>query len=164
PQNQLAVPEVSPEEYISYRGLHLISKKLIEEAEFYIPYPEEPSGAVGYYTKLAMRTAGLGNVAGHFAQLAPLVRDYLSTKLFERPVELADKIILYRLTEGDARAAVTEAFRVAINERSVTTEDAKIEAPPLQVSATPAFLWSKQITDGQKHVFNKVACDSGLEA
>jgi type III restriction enzyme len=164
PSKPLAVPDVSPEEYIRYRGVHLISKKLIEEGEFHIPYPEEPSGAVSYYTSLVTRAAGLGNLAGHFTLLAPLVRDYISSKLFEQPVELADKIILYRLTEGDARAAVTEAFRAAINERSVTTEDVKIEAPPLRVGATPAFLWSKQVTEGQKQVFNKVACDSGLEA
>ncbi len=164
PQNPLAVPEVSPEEYISYRGLHLISKKLIEEAEFYIPYPEEPSGAIAYYTKLVMRAAGLGNVAGHFAQLTPLVRDYIATKLFERPVDLADKVILYRLTEGDARAAVTEAFRSAINEKSVTTEEVKVEAAPILVSSTPAFLWSKEAAHGKKQVFNKVACDSRLES
>src|SRR5205823_7249950 len=135
---------------------------VIEEAEFYIPYPEEPSGAVGYYTRLVMRAAGLGRLAGHFAHLTPLVRDYLVTRLFERPVELANKTILYRLTEGDARATVTEAFREAINQRSVTTEDVKVEAPPLLVSSTPAFLWSKQATEGEKQVFNKVACDSGL--
>jgi hypothetical protein len=123
PTKPLAVPDVSPDEYVKYRGVHLISKKLIEEGEFHIPYPEEPSGAISYYTTLVMRAAGLGNLAGHFAQVTPLVRDYLTTKLFERPVELADKIILYRLTEGDARAAVTEAFRAAINEKSVTTED-----------------------------------------
>jgi type III restriction enzyme len=164
PSKPLAVPDVEPDEYIKYRGLHLISKKVIEEAEFYIPYPEEPSGAVGYYTTLGTRSAGLGNLAGHFAHLTPLVRDYLTTKLFERPVELANKTILYRLTEGDARAAVTEAFREAINQRSVTTEDVKVEAPPLLVSSTPAFLWSKQVADGEKQVFNKVACDSGLES
>lgn len=163
PDRPLVVPDVSPEEYIRYRGLHLISKKVIEEGEFYIPYPEEPSGAVAYYTKLVMRAAGLGNVAGHFAQITPLVRDYLATKLFGHPVELANKTILYRLTEGDARAMVTEAFRNAINERAVTTEDVKIEAAALMVSATPAFLWSKQTTTGEKQIFNKVVMDSSLE-
>jgi hypothetical protein len=77
------------------------------------------------------------------------VRDYLATRLFERPVELANKTILYRLTEGDARATVTEAFREAINKASVTTEDVKIEAAPLLVSSTPAFLWSKMVLTGR---------------
>jgi type III restriction enzyme len=164
PGKPLAVPEVAPEEYIKYRGVHLISKKLIEQGEFYIPYPEEPSGAVGYYTNLVTRAASISNLAGAFAHLTPLVRDYLETKLFESRVTLSDKTILYRLTEGDARAAVTEAFREAINNASVTTEDVKVEAPPLLVSSTSPFLWSKQVTDGAKQIFNKVACDSGLEA
>src|SRR5262249_38913194 len=37
PAKPLAVPDVSPEEYIKYRGVHLISKKVIEEGEFFIP-------------------------------------------------------------------------------------------------------------------------------
>lgn len=164
PAKPLSVPDVAPEEYIRYRGVHLISRKLIEKAEFYIPYPEEPSGCVGYYTKLVTQAGGVANLAGAFAHLTPIVREYLSTRLFEQPVELSNKTILYRLTEGDARAAVTEAFREAINAASVTTEDVKVESAPLKVSSTPAFLWSKQVTDGQKQVFNKVACDSGLEA
>lgn len=164
PARPLGVPDVPPDEYLKYRGLHLISRKVIEEGEFHIPYPEEPSGAVAYYTGLVMKAGGLGNLAGHFAQLTPLVRDYLAGKLFERPVDLASKTILYRLTEGDARAAVVEAFREAINEASVSTEDVKVEAAPLLVSGTPAFMWSKAVTDGEKQVFNKVACDSSLEA
>jgi type III restriction enzyme len=122
------------------------------------------SATVGYYTRLVTRAAGLGNLAGHFATLLPLVRDYIRTRLFEHPVELEDKIILYRLTEGDARAAVSEAFRHAINNASVTIEPVSVEAPPILVSATPAFLWSKQVTEGQKQVFNRIACDSSLEA
>ena len=43
----------------------------------------------------------------------------------------------------------------------MTSEDVKVEAPPILVSTTPAFMWSKQVADGQKQVFNKVACDSG---
>lgn len=133
------------------------------EGEFYIPYPEEPSGAVAYYTGLVMKAAGLGNLAGHFVYLTPLVRDYITTKLFERPVELGNKTILYRLTEGDARALVVEAFREAINQASVTTEDVTVEAAPLLVSETPAFMWSKAVTTGDKQVFNRVALDSSLE-
>jgi type III restriction enzyme len=59
---------------------------------------------------------------------------------------------------------VPEAFREAINQASVTTEDVKVEADPLLVSSTPAFLWSKKVTDGEKQVFNKVCSDSGLES
>jgi type III restriction enzyme len=91
------------------------------------------------------------------------VLDYITTKLFERPVELGNKTILYRLTEGDARAIVEEAFREVINEASVTTEDVQIEAEPMLVSQTPAFMWSKSVTTGEKQVFNKVALDSSLE-
>src|SRR5581483_11633604 len=35
PSKPLEVPTVLPEEYIKYRGLHLISRRVIEEAEFH---------------------------------------------------------------------------------------------------------------------------------
>ena len=76
------------------------------------------------------RAAGLGNLAGHFATLLRWCATTSVRGCSSEPVELEDKIILYRLTEGDARAAVSEAFRLAINSASVTSEAVSVEAPP----------------------------------
>ena len=50
PKTPLAVPDVQPDEYIKYRGVHLIDKGVIEEYEFHVPYAEDPSGVITYYT------------------------------------------------------------------------------------------------------------------
>jgi type III restriction enzyme len=51
PKKQLTVPDVQPDEYVKYRGIHLIDKGVIEQYEFHVPYAEDPSGVITYYTR-----------------------------------------------------------------------------------------------------------------
>ena len=92
PKRRLAVPDVQPDEYVQYRGMHLIEKGVIEEYEFRVPYAEDPSGVITYYTRGAAKAGGVDRLSGAFATLAPMVRDYLKERVFERPVELEDKV------------------------------------------------------------------------
>ena len=94
--------------------MHLIDKGVIEEYEFHVPYAEDPSGVITYYTRSVAKAGGVDRLSGAFATLAPMVRDYLKQRVFERPVELEDKVILRRLAENDAQALVAGAFREAI--------------------------------------------------
>ncbi len=164
PKSQLAVPDVRPEEYVQYRGVHLIDKGVIEEYEFHVPYAEDPSGVITYYTRSVAKAAGVDRLSGAFATLAPMVRDYLEQRVFERPVELEDKVILRRLAENDAQALVVVAFRDAIRALSITEREPTIEENALRVSDTPPFPWSRETVPGERTVFNLTPVDSSLEA
>ncbi len=164
PGSQLAVPDVQPDEYVQYRGLHLIDKGVIEQYEFYVPYPEDPSGVITYYTRSVAKEAGVDRLSGAFATLAPMVRDYLKQRVFEQPVELEEKIILRRLAENDAQALVVGAFRDAIRALSITEREPTIEENALRVSETPPFPWSRETVPGEHTVFNLTPVDSSLEA
>lgn len=164
PTGKLEIPDVEPDEYVKYRGLHLIDKGVIEEYEFHVPYAEDPSGAITYYTHRVARESGVGRLAGAFATLAPMVRDYLREHTFERPVGLDDKVILRRLAENDAQALVVGAFRDAIRALSITEREPTIEEDALRVSATPPFPWSRETVAGENTVFNLTPVDSSLEA
>ncbi len=164
PRTQLAVPEIQPDEYVQYRGLHLIDKGVIEEYEFYVPYAEDPSGVITYYTRSVAKEAGVDRLSGAFATLAPMVRDYLKQRVFERPVELEDKVILRRLAENDAQALVVGAFRDAIRALSITEREPTIQENALRVSETPPFPWSRETVAGEHTVFNLTPVDSSLEA
>jgi len=59
-----------PDVYVKYRGLHLIDKGVIEEYEFYVPYAEDPSGVITYYTRSVAKEAGVDRLSGAFATLA----------------------------------------------------------------------------------------------
>ncbi|HEV3001438.1 MAG TPA: DEAD/DEAH box helicase family protein [Solirubrobacteraceae bacterium] len=164
PKTRLDVPDVAPDEYVKYRGVHLIDKGVIEEMEFLIPYAEDPSGVITYYTHSVAKAGGVDRLAGTFATLAPMVRDYLRHRIFERPVELEDKVVLRRLAEADAQALVVGAFRDAIRALSITEREPTIEENALRVLDTPPFPWSRQTVEGRKTVFNLTPVDSSLEA
>jgi type III restriction enzyme len=164
PKIRLVIPNVTPDEYVKYRGLHLINQGVIEEYEFHVPYAEDPSGVITYYTRQTAKEAGVERLAGTFATLAPMVRDYLKERVFERPVELDDKVILRRLAENDAQALVTGAFVKAIRALAITEREPTIEENALRVSDTPPFPWSRATVDGKKTVFNLTPVDSSLES
>ena len=164
PKTRLAVPDVTPEEYVRYRGVHLINQGVIEEYEFHVPYAEDPSGVITYYTRHVAKEAGVERLAGTFATLAPMVRDYLKERAFERPVELDDKVILRRLAENDAQALVSRAFLQAIRALAITEREPTIEENALRVSDTPPFPWSRTTVEGKKTIFNLTPVDSSLEA
>ena len=164
PKSRLAVPEVQPDEYVQYRGVHLIDKGVIEEYEFYVPYAEDPAGVITYYTHNVAKAGGVDRLSGAFATLAPMVRGYLEQRVFERPVELEDKVILRRLAENDAQALVVGAFREAIRALSITEREPTIEENALRVSDTPPFPWSRQTVEGERTIFNLTPVDSTLEA
>jgi type III restriction enzyme len=164
PKRRLAVPDVQPDEYIRYRGRHLIEKGVIEEYGFHVPYAEDPSGVITYYTRSAARAGGVERLSGAFATLAPMVRDYLKERVFQRPVELEDKVILRRLAENDAQALVTGAFGEAIRSLAITESEPTITESAFRVSDTPPFPWSRQTVEGERTVFNLTPVDNALEA
>ncbi|MGH2965129.1 MAG: DEAD/DEAH box helicase family protein [Solirubrobacterales bacterium] len=163
PAQPLEVPDVSPDEYIEYRGLHLIDNVEVERDKFHVPYAEDPSGAITYYTKSVARAGGVDRIAGSFAALAPMVRDYLQGRVFDRPVDLADKTVLKRLAENDAQQLVVGAFEKAIRELTITERDVEVEETTFKVSDTPAFPWSRKTAPGEHTVFNLTPIDSALE-
>jgi type III restriction enzyme len=164
PKKHLAIPDVAPDEYVQYRGVHLIDRGIIEEYEFHVPYAEDPSGVITYYTRSVAKEAGVDRLSGAFATLAPMVREYLKERVFERPVELEDKVILRRLAENDAQALVVGAFREAIRALSITEREPTIEESALRVSDTPPFPWSRATVPGKNTIFNLTPVDSSLES
>ena len=164
PNNRLAVPDIQPDDYVQYRGMHLIDKGVIEEYEFRVPYAEDPSGVITYYTRSVARAGGVDRLSRAFATLAPMVRDYLKDRVFERPVELEDTVILRRLAENDAQALVVSAFAEAIRSLAIIEREPTITEDAFRISDTPPFPWSRQTVEGERTVFNLTPVDSALEA
>jgi len=164
PKTHVAVPDIEPDEYVHYRGLHLIDKDIIEEFDFHVPYAEDPSGVITYYTRTVTRASGVDRLSGAFATLAPMVRDYLKQRVFEHPVDLDDKVVLRRLAEDDAQKLVVDAFAAAIRELAIVEREPQITESAFRVSQTPPFPWSRKTVQGKRTVFNLTPVDNNLEA
>ncbi|MEJ7785153.1 MAG: hypothetical protein WKF96_10150 [Solirubrobacteraceae bacterium] len=163
PETPLEVPDVVPDEYIKYRGMHLIDKGVIEQYEFQVPYAEDPSGVVTYHTKSVAKAGGVERIAGAFATLAPMVRDYLQERVFDQPVDLGDKVVLRRLAENDAQQIVIGAFRQVIRDLSIEEREATIEERAVRVSDTPPLPWSRDTVGAERTVFNLTPVDNKFE-
>jgi type III restriction enzyme len=163
PPTPLEVPKVEPDEYIKYRGRELIDKGIVEEYEFLVPYAEDPVGVIAYYTKRVCEVGGVERVSGAFAALAPLVRGYLEFRVFEQPVELADKVVLKRLAENDAQELVKRAFAEAIRGLRLTEREATITETAIRMTETPPRSWSGTTVECERTVFNLTAVDNDLE-
>jgi type III restriction enzyme len=163
PPSRLEVPDVAPDEYIDYRGIHLVDKVEVERERFHVPYPEDPSGLLTWYTQAVAKAGGVGGLAGSFATLAPLVRDYLATRVFDRRVELADKVVLRRLAENDAQQLVIGAFQRAIRALAIEEREPTITENAARLSETPAFPWSRDTLEAERTVFNLTPVDNKLE-
>jgi type III restriction enzyme len=164
PKTLLVVPDVEPDEYVHYRGLHLIDKDIVEEFDFHVPYAEDPSGVITYYTRTVARASGVDRLSGAFATLAPMVRDYLKERVFEQSVDLHDKVVLRRLAENDAQKLVVDAFAAAIRELAIVEREPQITESAFRVSQTPPFPWSRKTVEGKRTVFNLTPVDNNLEA
>jgi type III restriction enzyme len=163
PPTPLEVPDVAPDEYIKYRGLHLINKAEIECDQFLVPYAEDPAGVITWYTKSIAKAGGVAGLASAFATLAPMVRHYLQERVFDRPVDLADKVILRRLAENDAQQLVIGAFQKAIRALAITEREATITEQAFRLSQTPPFPWSRTTVEATKTVFNLAPVENSLE-
>jgi type III restriction enzyme len=163
PEDPLEVPDVAPDEYIKYRGTHLIDKGVVEEFEFQVPYAEDPSGVITWYTKSVAKAGGVERIAGAFATLAPMVRDYLQQRTFVQPVDLNDKVVLRRLAENDAQQIVVGAFQKVIRDLSIMEREPTIEESAFRVSDTPPFPWSRDTVDAERTVFNLTPVDNKFE-
>lgn len=163
PATRIEVPDVTPDEYLEYRGIHLIHKIEIERDRFLVPYAEDPSGVVTWYTKRVAQAGGVGGIEGAFATLVPLVRDYLERRVFDHTVELADKVVLRRLAENDAQQIVIGAFGPAIRALAIEEREATITENAFRLSQTPAFPWSRTTVESAKTVFNLSPVDNNLE-
>jgi type III restriction enzyme len=163
PDPPLEVPDVVADEYIKYRGRHLIDRGVIEEYEFEVPYAEDPSGVITWYTKRVAEAGGVDRIAGAFAILAPMVRDYLRERVFERTVDLDDKVVLRRLAENDAQQIVIGAFGEVIRGLAIEQREATIEERAVRVSDTPPFPWSRETVEAKRTVFNLTPVDNKFE-
>lgn len=160
----IPVPSVAPEDYIKYRGLHLIDKVEVERDEFLVPYAEDSVGVVSWYTRTILKASGMGGVANAFAALVPLVKEYLQGSVFDRAVDLDDVVVLRRLAESDAQASIIDRFRKSILALSLVELPPKLVGTTLKLSKTPAFPWSRETVDATRTVFNLVPVDNKLEA
>ena len=155
---------MQPDEYVQYRGMHLIDKGVIEEYEFLVPYAEDPSGVITYYTR-SVAKAGWSRPALWRLRHARADGPRLPQG---RACSSSPSSWTTRLScAGWQRTMPKRSLRTHSARRSVRwrSSSASQRSPrtPSGVSQTPPFPWSRQTVEGKHTVFNLTPVDNALE-
>ena len=149
---------------LRYTGRDILTYVVVDEDEFKRDFPLEPSGFLNAICRRVLRECHLDNLADTFAKLAPLMKRYIETRLFTEPVSMDDELVMLAANRPDVKVWLYKHFVAAIRDLSVIESEPRYTARRTRVSETKPFLTTRPTVRARKTVFNRVPCDSALEA
>ncbi len=116
---------------------------------------------IGYFTQVVMKDLRL--VSGYDV-LYGKIKEFITTYLFDKVVEIEDLDTLRNLSELEATRAVVEIFKKKINELTVQDKGNAEIRDYIKLRQTRPFVVKEQgFVVPQKSLFNKIVGDSHLE-
>jgi len=144
---------------VEYSGLDMLTGVEVIKDKWILPGPKNSKSVIVYYTYQILK---LLKIPGAFADFYPLVKKYVSEKLFEQPVDLDDPRVLYKLNSPEVQKKLTDLFVEKF--RDLTFKEREPELGDfIMLSNTAPFVWSKAVYPADKCIFNYVACDNEFE-
>ena len=144
----------------TYEGYDIITLKKEFEREYTIPEPQTAQEVIGYY---ARRIAEAVKLPAQFAALAPKVREFFELKAFGHPVDLNDHAIVKAMSTPVAHYVCVDVFKKALQALTIEEQTPQLLEPARMLSTCQPFPWSRPVWEGQKCIFNLVACDNDFE-
>jgi type III restriction enzyme len=139
------------------KGMEVIHKK------WDLPVPKDPKAVISYYTDKILKQLKL---TGAFATFYPIVKRYVEEKLFTQKIDLNNLQdsyrVLYQISSPEIQQKLISLFVEAFREMTFTEREPEKE-DVINLSATPPFVWSKQVYPATKTIFNYVPCDNDFE-
>ena len=159
----LPLPGTIAEEPLLYTGRDMLTREVVDEAEFERDFPADPAGYLNVLTRLVLRECRLANLSDGFAKLAPLMKRYIEGVLFTGQAGMDERRVMMRLNRGDAKSLLFDVFVTAIRELSIVERESEPTGESIRVSATEPYPTTRPVLTAKKTVFNLVPCDSSLE-
>jgi len=143
-----------------YEGVDIVTLKKLVERDYTIPEPQTAEEVISYYAK---RIAQDVKLPSQFAALVPKVRQFLESKAFGEPVDLADRSIIKAMASSVAQYVTVKTFAKALRGLAVEELSPTLESPGRKLSETEPFPYSRPTFEASKTVFNLVAADNEFE-
>jgi type III restriction enzyme len=143
-----------------YEGYDIITLKKEFEREYTIPEPQTAQEVIGYY---ARRVAEAVKLPAQFAALAPKIREFFEQKAFGRPADLSEPTVVKAMSTAVAHYVCVDVFKKALQALTIEEQTPQLLEPARLLSVCQPFPWSRPVWEGQKSVFNLVACDNDFE-
>jgi len=146
-----------------YTGRDILTKEVVEEAEFKREFPADAAGYLNVLARLVLRECRLANLADGFARLAPLMKRYVETRMFTEEASMDERRVMVRLNAGDAKQLLFTRFVTAIRELAIVEREEQLTDQRIRVSETRPYPTTRPTLEAHRTVFNRVPCDSDLE-
>ncbi len=145
----------------TYEGFDILTNEKMLERQYTIPDPQTAGEIIGYCAKLIAANLKLPS---QFAALVPKIREFAATRLFGKPVDLDDAVIVKALGRSAAVYLVTKVFEAALKDVVVEAAAPTLVVPARLLSECPPFPFSRPTAYAAKHcVLNLVPSENELE-
>jgi type III restriction enzyme len=123
---------------------------------------ELPQELVASITKKVMDRAKLPN---RFAELYPIVRDYVAMRCFGKPVDLEDETLRSHLARLEMQEGIAKYLARRIGELTIECRAIEFDKADFRLSDTKPFSWRRNLPplESTKTVFNYVATYNDFE-
>ena len=113
-------------------------------------------------TNLVAGKAGLTN---RFAELYPVIRDYIGSRCFGRKIELDDDVLRSHLARLEIREGIAKYLVRKIADLTVERREIEFDKQDFHLSETKPFSWRRNLPplEAEKTVFNFVATYNDFE-
>ena len=107
----------------------------------------------------------LGKLPNRFAELYPIVRDYIETRCFGQKVKLEDQILRSHLARLELQEGIAKYISRKVAELTVEDRVIEFENVGFQLSETRPFSWRRNLPlfEAKKTIFNFVATYNDFE-
>jgi len=143
----------------TYKAVDMVTGAVQVEKKWDLPVPQDVKSVIAYYTGKILKELNLPNM---FADLYPLVKEYIETKLFDQQIKIEDPRVLFQISQPEIQEKIISVFVDSFKELTFTErEPTKFDT--IKISETSPFVWTKKVYQATKCIFNYVPCDNNLE-
>ncbi len=155
----LAIPLESKISETEYVAIDMLKEMEVIKRKWNLPVPRNSKSVIAYYTDQILKQL---KIVGAFATFHPLVKKYVTEKLFCEKVDLDDPRVLYKLCSHEVQEQLINLFVKSFKDRTfVEREPEKVDF--IKLSDTSPFVSSKILYPANKSIFNFVPCDNNFE-
>jgi len=117
--------------------------------------------AIGWF---AMKIMNDLRLVGGYDVLYEKLKEFIKSHLFDKPVDLDERVTMRNLSEGDATTLTIESFKTGINNLTIEDSGSAKVIDTIKLKETRAFpVNDQEYVVSKKCIFNRIVGDSHLE-
>jgi len=142
-----------------YVAVDMLTGVEVIKRKWDLPVPKDSMSVIAYYTDQILKQLKIGQA---FSAFYPVVKKYVTEKLFAEKVDLDDPRVLYMLSEFEIKRKLIDLFVQQFKDMTFTEREPE-KRDTIKLSDTRPFVWLKLVYPANRCIFNYAPCDNDFE-